>query len=252
MWQGSRHVLDDGNELDNSGEIRYSKKGYAQRDINDITQKDYQHHAWAFLNNVISQSEWGVVNSALSDIKIRKKYPFFNNVYMIPTGEYDGANTIYNKIVFTDGNFENPSIIKVLEVDKNFEKENKFIEWLFEEYENGLSTSEELFRVIENYSEQQGEVYCREFSVEDFGTLSEIKQQRTTFRANNQDNQRKQDGTRSGRKVKFSLKDSDGNELSPEQQEYFKNSKVVDKDGNLLVVYHGTNNEVLFYLEDKK
>lgn len=42
---------------------------------------------------------------------------------------------------------------------------------------------------------------------------------------------------------KFSLDvDSDGNELSPAQAEYFKDSKVRDDNGNLLVVYHGTNN----------
>lgn len=40
--------------------------------------------------------------------------------------------------------------------------------------------------------------------------------------------------------VKFSLKDSDGRELSKAQQEYFKDSKVRDEDGNLLVMYHGT------------
>lgn len=40
--------------------------------------------------------------------------------------------------------------------------------------------------------------------------------------------------------AKFSLKDSDGRTLSPGQQEYFKDSKVVDKDGNLKVMYHGT------------
>lgn len=40
---------------------------------------------------------------------------------------------------------------------------------------------------------------------------------------------------------KFSLDvDSDGNELSPAQAEYFKDSKVRDDNGNLLVVYHGT------------
>ena len=33
--------------------------------------------------------------------------------------------------------------------------------------------------------------------------------------------------------------DSDGNSLTSEQVEYFKGSKVRDKDGNLLVVYHG-------------
>lgn len=43
--------------------------------------------------------------------------------------------------------------------------------------------------------------------------------------------------------TKFSLDvDSDGNELSPAQAEYFKDSKVRDDNGNLLVVYHGTNN----------
>ena len=36
--------------------------------------------------------------------------------------------------------------------------------------------------------------------------------------------------------------DSEGNALSEQQQEYFKDSKVRDEDGNLLVVYHGTNN----------
>ena len=44
-----------------------------------------------------------------------------------------------------------------------------------------------------------------------------------------------------GVKIKYSLKDSKGNKLSEQQQEYFKDSKVRDKDGNLLVTYHGTN-----------
>lgn len=35
-------------------------------------------------------------------------------------------------------------------------------------------------------------------------------------------------------------KDSLGNELTKEQIEYFKNTKIVDKDNNLLVVYHGS------------
>lgn len=40
--------------------------------------------------------------------------------------------------------------------------------------------------------------------------------------------------------VKYSLSDSDGRQLSKEQQEYFKNSKMRDADGNLKVMYHGT------------
>lgn len=44
------------------------------------------------------------------------------------------------------------------------------------------------------------------------------------------------------RAERFSLKptDSQGRELTPEQLEFFKDSKVVDEDGHLLVVYHGT------------
>lgn len=43
--------------------------------------------------------------------------------------------------------------------------------------------------------------------------------------------------------TKYSLKqDSEGNELSEQQQEYFKDSKVRDENGNLLVMYHGTPN----------
>ena len=42
--------------------------------------------------------------------------------------------------------------------------------------------------------------------------------------------------------VKKSDRDSNGNQLSKEQQEYFKDSKAVDENGNLKVVYHGTRN----------
>ncbi|WP_300924597.1 hypothetical protein [uncultured Clostridium sp.] len=36
--------------------------------------------------------------------------------------------------------------------------------------------------------------------------------------------------------------DNEGHELSPEQISYFKNSKARNKDGELLVCYHGTPN----------
>ena len=42
--------------------------------------------------------------------------------------------------------------------------------------------------------------------------------------------------------IRFSIsdKDSDGNKLTDSQREYFKDSKVVDENGKLMVVYHGT------------
>lgn len=40
--------------------------------------------------------------------------------------------------------------------------------------------------------------------------------------------------------LKYSDRDSSGKELTKGQQEYFKDSKVRDENGNLIVVYHGT------------
>ena len=42
--------------------------------------------------------------------------------------------------------------------------------------------------------------------------------------------------------------DSEGNQLSKGQQEYFKDSKIRDKNGNLLVVYHGTPNKFTVFV----
>ncbi|MCQ2087648.1 MAG: hypothetical protein MJZ37_06230 [Bacilli bacterium] len=41
--------------------------------------------------------------------------------------------------------------------------------------------------------------------------------------------------------AQYSLTDNKGRKLSKEQQEYFKNSKVRDENGNLKVMYHGTD-----------
>lgn len=46
--------------------------------------------------------------------------------------------------------------------------------------------------------------------------------------------------SQSNSNVKYSLKDSSGRTLSQEQAEYFKDSKIRDNDGNLMVMYHGT------------
>lgn len=53
--------------------------------------------------------------------------------------------------------------------------------------------------------------------------------------------------------IKYSLReDSEGRKLSKKQAEFFRNSKVVDENGNLLVVYHGTPNGNFFTFEYNK
>lgn len=53
--------------------------------------------------------------------------------------------------------------------------------------------------------------------------------------------------------AKYSLKeDSDGNKLSEQQQEYFKDSKVRDENGNLLVLYHQTGADFTVFNTDNQ
>ncbi len=51
--------------------------------------------------------------------------------------------------------------------------------------------------------------------------------------------------------VKYSDRDSLGNELSAEQQEFFKDSKVRDERGRLLVCYHGTKSQFTEFDREK-
>ena len=50
--------------------------------------------------------------------------------------------------------------------------------------------------------------------------------------------------------IRYSTRDSNGNELSKEQQKYFANSKVRDAEGRLMVMYHGTANGGAFTVFD--
>lgn len=78
-----------------------------------------------------------------------------------------------------------------------------------------------------------GKVYAQEVGTSDVAWIDEIEGQ---YAPNSQ----------------FSLSlDSEGKQLTPEQQEFFKDSKVRDENGNLLVVYHGTNAEFTVFDENK-
>ena len=51
---------------------------------------------------------------------------------------------------------------------------------------------------------------------------------------------------------KFSERDSSGKQLTKEQQEFFKDSRVRDRDGNLLVMYHGSSSTEKFTVFERR
>ena len=60
-----------------------------------------------------------------------------------------------------------------------------------------------------------------------------------------------QNSEKSTENTKFSLSDSDGKKLTKEQSEYFKDSKMRDDNGNLKVMYHGSQ-DAGFHTFDSK
>ena len=70
-----------------------------------------------------------------------------------------------------------------------------------------------------------GKVYSKEISLDDVAWIDTLQGQYAKVQPSD---------------IRYSLTDNQGRELTKEQQEYFKDSKVRDEDGNLLTIYHGT------------
>lgn len=99
-------------------------------------------------------------------------------------------------------------------------------------------TSEELRQKAQNLTEEYNELQASKPNMTDFTEAEQIKLSVLQYQARLY----RQAGTDAKKDVKYSLSsDSDGRKLSKEQQEYFKDSKAVDEDGNLKVMYHGTS-----------
>ena len=123
------------------------------------------------------------------------------------------------------------------EYERTYRKTNESFNWYLEEVESDMGRSEE----NNNFHRFAGN------TVRSGGQTERERLQSDTKRNNehllSSDN-RTSDVTDS-EETKNSLKrtDSEGTVLSAEQQEFFKNSKVRDEEGNLLVVYHGTDDD---------
>lgn len=51
--------------------------------------------------------------------------------------------------------------------------------------------------------------------------------------------------------IRYSIRDTEGNSLTKKQQEFFKDSKIRDEDGNLMNVYHATDNDFTVFDKDR-
>lgn len=76
----------------------------------------------------------------------------------------------------------------------------------------------------------------KEYTREDFGSDGQYKE----YVDSERNSRRSEDGTRNSKPIEKTQFDNEGNKLTQEQADYFKNSKVKDKDGRLILTAHFT------------
>lgn len=224
-----------------------------------MNEKSYNHHGWAKVNDVLSDTELADFQSKVGERKRLDGEWLYNlgkGKQMYAVG-VDGVN---NTLVISDGNYENPSIEKVYHIGLNNETD---IEVLRDEIYKREKDSERTLSsdVITNLfaDEPIGAYRIEDFF--DYQTMREeyegTKGKRNTRNSQNVQNRGRSNpktqysvndtktpnnGVFFDEKTQFSVSDNKGRTLTKEQQEKFKDSVVRDKDGNLLTMYHGTPN----------
>lgn len=199
------------NNIDNLSEVKYSKKN---SNLWDKLTKQEQALLYKGIDEIHHQGFW--------------EYQLDNGDYLID---------INNKIVISDGNFQKPSIEGIVEFNKYSTKISIARDNLYERITNGRPIWQSIEFVNSMCEEEVAILYGEENSKYNSESREQEKDNFQVGR-DSQVGQRE----RSFGDTKYSLKDSLGNDLSKEQREFFKDSKVRNKIGELKVVYHGTTN----------
>lgn len=81
--------------------------------IPDYSKKEYNRYGWAVANELLSREEMAVFQKQVGDKARGDLYKVREGLHIIPTGE----NGLRNVLVYTDGNFERPSIARIIRID---------------------------------------------------------------------------------------------------------------------------------------
>lgn len=249
------------------GEYQYNRGGGKEysRKVDSDAERKYNKYRWAKESDLLTDGEYAVFFNKLGGLKRGESYRRTKEgLYMIPTGE----NGIENTIIITDGNYLEPSVESVIKINSDNETDIYEVREAIYDSKSGVQSS---FGEITRMYEEKG--LCVEYNESDFQMLQGIRTEDREFDRGYSQRNRRGASTKSnrggsiGKGKSFSFnnginneeqagnglffngekqysfsEDNTGRKLSAEQQEYFKDSKVRDKDGRLLTMYHGTPN----------
>ena len=80
-----------------------------------MTKKDYYHYGWAIVNKILDKEEIASFLKQIGDLK-RGNYYVRNYEGLIIIPVYNKMG-MANKLVYTDGRYQNPSIEKILNIE---------------------------------------------------------------------------------------------------------------------------------------
>ena len=208
-------------------------------------------------DDVLTPKEYAYFLECVSNYnngKGNNRYEKVKGELLIPVGE-KGANGVTRKLVYTDGTLTNPGISRIIVVHtNNGEVAGNVLGGIIRAEKKGEFNDTEK-QIICDYF---GEGLLTEYKIKNFEHNKEYDRRTERERGNSDFGHRKFIKERArniekttgakatvnkygGLDVEFSINvDSDGNELTEEQKKFFSNSKVVDENGALKVMYHGT------------
>ena len=196
-------------------------KKYSARDIDNDGYSNSGVN-WAYENDAIERKDLARFWETIANLNKRGYY-----IPRSKNGQYIVESD--NTLMLTNGDYKAPTISTVIRLNDKSETNMALAKELIFDEERQYGSHNVSKRVIEDV---YGEGYVSEFH-------------RGDYRTDAWENERGEGAYRKGRTgetvngKKLSLKDSSGKELTKAQAEFFKRSKVRDKNGNLLVVYHG-------------
>ena len=239
-------------------------EGKASRDFGEYTEKQYNNFGWVRANDVVNEGYWDNFTRNYADAVNNKNYDriSFYGDYMIPIYDESLAekDQVIDHIVFARGSIESPAVtrvIRIYEFDEAKLSRYRSNIYALERERVRQETSELLEVYVASDFRRNGYVEGGSRKISGDNNQSESKRSRSEITANpvvksevNEDAGTVTVTYKNGDVVtepwgkgKASREldvDSEGNELSPAVAKRFANSKVVDENGRLKVVYHGT------------
>lgn len=213
--------------------------GNISHSLKDGTSESDQYGTmWTLEEEVLTRSEVSAFYDKVSELNTNT----YKSYKMSQDGDY--IFEIGNKLIYTDGYYDSPTIYQVITFDTNNETILGDARGFIYDAEETGAEQDSAFEIIEIV---YGEAFARTASYED-SRAYERENGRGEGTDSSETNRRSQKDV--GDTTSYSLKDSEGNTLTEVQAEYFKDSKVRDDNGNLLVMYQGASED--FTVFDRK